>query len=185
MPDELSELATKINIELLSCSFINICKWHRGRYELAHMSVEEHPAAALINHLRQYGAPVTLQTQNSPEQLQAQLAFGCHASARHEATFFRRELQEQVTAGHNLVLPLSAVQDLPGLWLTPPVVIPQPERRPRPIYNFTHIEVNGWAVRLAPEEAMQFGAAGYRLLHQIVHADPAVWHSVHDEDRPE
>ena len=173
MPDELSELACKLKNDLSLISFRNVCIQRRGRCELEHMSAQEHPAAALINHLRVNGAPINLEVENNPAQLQAQLEFGCHSSARHEAAFFCTELADQIRARHNLVLPWSAVKDIKHLWLTPPAVIPQPERRPRPIYNFTRSGVNDMATRLAPSEAIQFGAAGYRLLHQIVHADPA------------
>ena len=69
------------------------------------MRAGSHPAAALITHLRETGAPVFLSCTNTPVELQAQLEVGCHASASHEAVFFRNELFEQVSAGHNIVLP--------------------------------------------------------------------------------
>ena len=119
VPEELSELADKLMYELSSCNFKNLCVKHRGRCELAQMRVDDHPAAELINHLRLHGAPVTLTKSNTPDRLQAQIDFGCHTSARQEAAFSRQELQAQAAAGPNLVLPFSAVCDLPGLWLTP------------------------------------------------------------------
>ena len=169
--DELSKLALNIKKELSDCGFKNLCIRHRGRYELAHLCAGEHPAAALLNHLRVNGATVTLQVENNRSNLQEQLAFGCHSSARQETAFFRDDLHRQVLAGHNLVFPLSAVIDLEGLWLSLPTVIPQKERRPRPIYNFNQSGLNRVAVRLAPDKAMQFGAAGFCLLQKIVHAN--------------
>jgi hypothetical protein len=51
-------------------------------------------------------------------------------------------------------------------------VVPQHERRPRPIVDFTFSDVNDDTVSLTPREAMQFGRAFDRLIHQVVQADP-------------
>ena len=51
-------------------------------------------------------------------------------------------------------------------------VVPQHERRPRPIVDYTFSGVNTDTVGLAPHEAMQFGRTLERLLSQVVHANP-------------
>jgi hypothetical protein len=71
-----------------------------------------------------------------------------------------------------IVLPYHAIKDLPGLRLSPIGVVPQRDRRPRTIVDYTFYDVNADTCRLAPEEAMRFGRAFQRLLEDIVNADP-------------
>ena len=51
-------------------------------------------------------------------------------------------------------------------------VVPQRDRRPRIIVDYTFWGVNQHSVPLAPLEAMQFGNALPRLLHKLRHANP-------------
>ena len=78
-----------------------------------------------------------------------------------------------VDKGFWTVLPLDDAIRLPGLRLSPLGVVPQRERRPRLIVDYTFSRVNQSTVGLAPAEAMQFGRAFQRILHQVRHADPA------------
>jgi hypothetical protein len=82
----------------------------------------------------------------------------------------RDEFQDMVDAGQWLVLPYSAVRSLPGLRLSPTGVVPQRDRRPRPIVDYTFSGVNDATVSLAPD-SIQFGAALYRFLQQLQRAD--------------
>ncbi|KAL3943053.1 MAG: hypothetical protein SGARI_000071, partial [Bacillariaceae sp.] len=50
-------------------------------------------------------------------------------------------------------------------------VVPQNERRPRPIVDYSFSGLNGETISLAPDEAMQFGRALERIITQIVRAD--------------
>ena len=54
-----------------------------------------------------------------------------------EVNFSHQELAEQVQVSHIIVFPLSAVRNLPKLWLPPVAAIPQVGRRPRLIFDFT------------------------------------------------
>jgi hypothetical protein len=56
-----------------------------------------------------------------------------------------------------VVLPFRAVRHLPHLKLSPAGVVPQRDRRPRPIMDFSYSGVNDTALPLAPTAAMQFG----------------------------
>ena len=71
-----------------------------------------------------------------------------------------------------IVLPYDEVKDLPGLRLSPIGVVPQRDRRPRTIVDYSFYGVNDETCRLAPEEAMRFGQAFQRLIEDIVNADP-------------
>jgi hypothetical protein len=52
-------------------------------------------------------------------------------------------------------------------------VVPQRDRRPRLIVDYTFSGVNPETVKMAPPEAMQFGKTLLRVLQTIVDADPA------------
>ena len=60
---------------------------------------------------------------------------------------------------------------LKHLRLSPLGVVPQRNRRPRLIVDYTFSGVNDETACLAPAEAMQFGKALHRFLHKLVHAD--------------
>ena len=76
------------------------------------------------------------------------------------------------------MLPYHEVRDLPGLRKSPLGVVPQRDRRPRLIVDYTFSNVNEETVPLAPREAMQFGKALQRVIAKIVGAD-ARYGSVH------
>jgi hypothetical protein len=69
-----------------------------------------------------------------------------------------------------IVLPYHLVQHLPNLRISPLGVVPQRERRPRIIVDYTFSGVNDDTVRQARPEAMQFGGALERILRAILHA---------------
>lgn len=98
---------------------------------------------------------------------------GPHPSANHYADFIIEEFVSMIRRGHWCVLPSSCVHQLPNLRLSPLGVVPQRERRPRIIVDYTFSGVNQDTVPLAPSEAMQFGRTLFRLLHAINDADPA------------
>lgn len=74
--------------------------------------------------------------------------------------------------GYWVVLPYEAVADLQRLRVSPLGVVPQRDRRPRLIVDYTFSGVNSETVQWAPREAMQFGKALQRVLTTLVHADP-------------
>ncbi|KAI2493227.1 hypothetical protein MHU86_21301 [Fragilaria crotonensis] len=106
------------------------------------------------------------------EQIMTAAKRGCHKSARDHTEFVCEELVDFCRQGYWTVLPLDAVQHWPELRLSPLGVVPQRERRPRLIVDYTFSGVNQDTARLGPAEAMQFGRALQRVLTQIVHADP-------------
>lgn len=74
------------------------------------------------------------------------------------------------------LLPAALVTGLQQLRLSPLGVVPQKDRRPRTIVDYTFYGVNDDTVPLAPHEAMQFGRALHRILSSILHADPRFGH---------
>ena len=62
-----------------------------------------------------------------------------------------------VEKGQWLVLLYATVQDLPSLRLSPVGIVPQHNRRPRTIVDYSYHGVNAETVPLMAPEAMQFG----------------------------
>jgi len=71
------------------------------------------------------------------------------------------------------VLPFSSVCNLSHLALVLAGIIPQLERCPRPIMDYTYNTVNQSATPLAPHLAMQFGTALQRILQKVAYANPS------------
>jgi hypothetical protein len=71
-----------------------------------------------------------------------------------------------------LVLPFHQVQDLPNLRVSPIGVVPQRDRRPRTIVDYSFSGVNQETCPVAPVEATQFGKALQRIIENIVNANP-------------
>jgi hypothetical protein len=132
-----------------------------------------HKAARLLDHLRRRGAGVPLRTRPwTRDQLRAAASRGSHRSAKDDAQFVHEEMLEFCTQGFWTVLPLRVASLLPHLRLSPLRVVPQRNRRPRLIVDYTFSGVNDETVRLAPPEAMQFGKALKRIIRKLVDAHP-------------
>ena len=132
-----------------------------------------HKAARALDHLRRRGASVPTST---PPWTQAQFdqaaARGSHQSAAAHVDFVCEELLEFCQQGYWLVLPLVVVRAWHNLRLSPLGVVPQRDRRPRLIVDYTFSNVNTETVRMAPPEAMQFGRSLHRILTSLVHVNP-------------
>ena len=77
-----------------------------------------------------------------------------------------------ISKGQWLVLPYSSIKNLPGLWLSPPGVVPQRNRRPRWIWYYSWWGINFDTLHLAAKESMQFGHSLDRILREILLGDP-------------
>jgi hypothetical protein len=88
--------------------------------------------------------------------------------------FLHEEFADMIAKSQWVILPANAVKDLPGLRISPPGVIPQRERRPRWIVDYSFSGVNEDTLPLAALDSMQFGFALDRILREILLADPAL-----------
>jgi len=88
--------------------------------------------------------------------------------------FLHEEFVDMIAKSQWVVLPAEAVADLPGLRISPPGVVPQRDRRPRWICDYTWSQVNQETLPLAPLESMQFGHALDRILRELLLSDPAL-----------
>ena len=155
--------------------------WHatitalRGRSNL-HPQVRElnHPAASLLDRMRRNGVPVVIKSPPwTPSLKQARFTRGPHKSAHDHAEFLASEFLDFCRKGYWMLLPYELVHNIPELRISPIGVVPQRERRPRVIVDYSFYEVNRDTVKLAPQESMQFGKALNRMLQSIADANPA------------
>jgi hypothetical protein len=134
-----------------------------------------HPAAPYLARLSRHGVPAPSASVpwSTARRYQA-LQRGPHPSAsRQYSRFLLEDMWDYVHMGYWTVLPFDAVQHLPHLKLEPSRVVPQRERRPRPIMDYSFNGVNADSLPLAPHHAMQFGATLQRLLQHMVYCNPA------------
>jgi hypothetical protein len=132
-----------------------------------------HPAGRLLNYLRNHGAPVKMSTKPwSDAQKEQAIRRGPHKSAREHGQFLAEEMSTMCARGQWMVLPYSLVKSLPNLRISPLGVVPQHDRRPRTIVDYSFYGINDDTLQLSPDDSMQFGHALDRVLHKIVHADP-------------
>ena len=71
-----------------------------------------------------------------------------------------------------IILPAEDILPLPGLMLSPLGVVPQAERRPRIICDYTFNGVNPDTLSRAPQDAMQFSHTLRRILWKLANANP-------------
>jgi hypothetical protein len=131
-----------------------------------------HPAASLLHSFSQDGVPVNLAREPTQAEVEEMLNRGPHQSTLDHVDFLKEEFASMVKKGHWVTLPYHLVRDLPSLWVSPMGVVPQRERRPRTIVDYTFSGLNASTRKTAPPESMQFGKALLRILQAIVYAPP-------------
>ena len=144
-------------------SFIKI----KRRYnDFADLSTLPHRARRLLKHYQHSGAPAKMKTSHwTRQKLDAMMQRGAHQSCSQYLDFLEDEFLDMVAKGQWVILPYNLlIKLLPNLRLSPPGVVPQRERRPRWICDYTWSDVNADTLPLAPYHAMQFGLALQRLL---------------------
>jgi hypothetical protein len=104
---------------------------------------------------------------------------GPHQSAHEFVEFLGTEFLDFLKKGYWMLLPYDEVEFMIDVRYSPLGVVPQRERRPRVIVDYSFYFVNADTLKLAPEEAMQFGKALERLLQEAVRANPKFGHTRH------
>jgi hypothetical protein len=132
-----------------------------------------HRAAHMLDQLRRHGATVGMKTPpwNLEKKRQA-LKRGSHQSAKQHSGFLCEDFVDLMWKGQWVLLPADLVLHEPNLRLSPLGVVPQRDRRPRTICDYSFFLVNLDTIPLAPSGAMQFGRALWRVLSTVHHADP-------------
>lgn len=146
----------------------------RGASHLApNLETLPHKARRLLHHLQRRGASVPLTTAPWPiARRDWASARGPHPSTDEYHEFVAEEMTDFCQQGYWLILPYHTVRTWDNLRLSPLGVVPQRERRPRLIVDYTFSGVNADTLRVAPAEAMQFGRTLQRVITQVVHSNP-------------
>ena len=166
-------------IQLDTTLYLDSESWHdfynkrRGRSNFSpHLRSLRHKAATLLHRFSTTGVPVLLSSKPwTLQQKDDAMRRGNHPSAHAFAEYLREEFGDMRQQGMFLVLPYELVRHLPQLRLSPIGCIPQRERRPRTIIDYTYSGVNDSTLKLAPQESMQWGRTLQRLLWMIHTAD--------------
>ena len=133
-----------------------------------------HSAAAYLHDLRADGAPVQCTTPMwASECKDRSMQWGPHPSTRPYLHFLESDMADMITKGYWVVLPYDLVKDISNLRISPMGAIPQCERQPRTIVNYSFSGINQEAHRGTPPVAMQFGRALEQALWKMATADPA------------
>jgi hypothetical protein len=138
-----------------------------------HLPLAVHPAAPYLCRLARHGVPAPSSKPPWPTARKRQAYHrGPHPSAAILfPAFLLEDMADMVNMGYWTVLPFAAVQNLPHLALAPAGVVPQRERRPRPIIDYSFNQVNQASAPVAPYPAMQFRRALLHILQRIVYAN--------------
>jgi len=144
-PDPLDDL-----IATATANFIRSTSWEHffdlqrdPRGDWGDIDSISHPAFHLLKHYRSHGVPVRLQSPRWPlARKLAALNRGPHKSAKEHVDFLREEYVGMIQKGHWVLLPAQLLIDHPDLRLSPLGVIPQRDRRPRTISDYTYFGVN-------------------------------------------
>ncbi|KAI2491968.1 hypothetical protein MHU86_22588 [Fragilaria crotonensis] len=89
-----------------------------------------------------------------------------------DRAFVFDEMTDFCKQGYWIVLPYSEVREWRMLRISPIGAVPQRDRRPWLIVDYSFSDLNAKTLQLAPAEAMQFGWALQRVFKHIVEADP-------------
>lgn len=174
MPDDLGKLIDADSKLFLELTWEDFVKIKRGRSNFTALKKLRHPAKRLVKHYRDHGVPVVLHTDKwTPQRINEALLRGPHKSVYEFEDFLREEFADMIPKGYWTVLPYSLVKDkFPHLRLSPPGCVPQRDRRPRWICDYSFYGVNQETAPIVPTESMQFGRALERILRHILLSNP-------------
>ena len=175
--EELGKLVARDVEVLRKEGWSALVRRRRARGDFSSLDDVDHPARRLLKEYKHRGVPVKLTTPPWTEsQVRTAVKRGPHKSCADHIEFLEEEFVDMIRKGQWIVLPLSVALTLPGLRASPPGVVPQRDRRPRWIGDYTWSRVNQETLPLFAPESMQFGHALDRLLREILLANPAHGH---------
>ena len=176
LPSDLGKCIEIDSLALKKLGWKKLVQEKRKRGDIGPLEFQ-HPANRLIKQYQVNGVPVKLKTQPwGKKRLLQALHRGPHRSCFDHLSFLQHEFVDMINKDQWIVLPYDDVKDLPGLRLSPPGCIPQRDRRPRWICDYSYYDINAETIELFAADAMQFGHALERILRQILLADPALGH---------
>ena len=138
----------------------------RGNFTDLHR-IKHHPAYRILKTYSLQGASVKLSSKpGTTAQNDAAIAHGLHKLANEYIDFLRSEMAEMVKAAQWVVLSYSKIRGRPGLRVSPIGVVPQKERRPHTIVNYSYSSLNAETLPLA----RTYGSYAIRLGAGTLHS---------------
>eukprot|EP00536_Pseudo-nitzschia_multiseries_P004635 jgi/Psemu1/10435/gm1.10435_g len=156
-----------------SASWGDFIRTIRGHGDVHHdVATLPHPAGGLLAQYAQDGTPASMSGRPwNRARIAAALQGGPHQSSHQGIDFLREEFAGMMDKQQWTVLPARLIQHLPGLQLSPLGLVPQRDRRPRMISDYTFSQVNHNTIPLAPADSMQFGWTLPHLLSRLHRAN--------------
>ena len=179
VPEDLGKLIRRDAELVKSMGWEALVRQRRGRGDMTDMRGFQHPAKRLLRLYGRRGVPVKLRDKAwTRKQIEEAIRRGPHGSCAAHREFLHGEFANMINLNQWLVLPYSVVKHLKNLHVSPPGVVPQRNRRPRWICDYTWSGINDSTLPLVPWDSLQYGRALERYLRHILLADPA-WGPVH------
>ena len=174
LPADLGKCVKRDSEEIRELGWEEFVRRRRGRGDLGDLNFD-HPAKRLLKEYKTKGAPVKLKTEPwTKHRVERAMDRGAHKSCSEYLPFLQQEFVEMIEKNQWVILPFEDAKELVGLRISPPGCVPQRDRRPRWICDYSFYDVNQETIELFAEDAMQFGHALERFLRQILLADPAL-----------
>ena len=173
IPTELGKLINRDVKLFRRLGWKGLVNHRRNKGDFNNVHAIKHPANRLLHHYKQHGVPVV--TSNPPlssTELLHAIKRGPHISANQHKEFLFEEFIDMINKEQWIILPFEQVKNLKGLRISPSGVVPQRERRPRWIGDYSWSKLNADTIDIAPLESMQFGRALERILREILLSDP-------------
>jgi hypothetical protein len=154
--DRLGKLIYRDQGLIENSPLLDLFRDRRGKGDVTDLrNIEDHAAKHLVKVLGKTGSPVVLNTKPWTLQMRDRaVSRGAHKSAREYIDFLRDEMADMVERATWMVLPYHRLRKLRHLRISPMGTVPQHERQPRPIVDYTFSGVNDETVPLSPREAM-------------------------------
>ena len=173
MPKELGKLVERDVLLLRELGWKAFVQHRRQCSDFSTLDKFNHHAKRLIRHYTNRGAPVKFSSKHwTRGRIHRALQRGPHKSCHEHLKFLQEEFVDMINKQQWVIMPASEALKLSGLRLSPPGCVPQCDRRPRWICDYSFYDVNDETLPLAALEAMQFGHAIDRILCEILLADP-------------
>ena len=173
VPPELGKLIERDSRLVQELGWEEFVRRRRQRGDLTEMENVDHPARSLLRRYHARGVPVvTHEGRWSEEKLRQAVKRGPHPSANLHLEFLFTEFLQMINNKQWVILPYSVAKSLKNLRISPPGVVPQRDRRPRWIGDYTWSGINPDTIPIVPQESLQYGRALERFLRQILLADP-------------
>ena len=145
----------------------------RGLRDMIKMDEVDHQARCLLIQYQFKGVPVKVRDATwDGDKIGVALWREPHSSTMLHSYFLHNKFVSMIDSNQLVILPYSDVRLLKKLRISSSRVIPQWDKRPWWIQDYTYLDINNKTLPLLPTNALQYGWVFDRLTRQILLADP-------------